>query len=206
MRNLLPDIEYHHKWQEIGMKWEDLVDRHWREIWVHAPETPLNYITQVEDTCFQVCSSNKKRFYEVDLLNEKCTCYDFPHIKFCKHITSVQHHFRWIEHLAPAPAPWLSPIIPVLHINSGNATQDENAAVSLISITDKIIALSQQLLMEMPNTEAASNVVKSLCLVRSHLAVVVVSVTSDGPQLPESEQIAPNQHSWTEMAKQMGVK
>ena len=140
MRDLLPDIEDHHKWQEIGMKWEDLAGRCQRKIQVHAPKTPLNYITQVEDTRFQVCSSNKERFYEVDLLNEKCTCYDFPCIKFCKHIASVQHHFRWIEPPAPAPAPQLSPITPVLHINSGNATHDENAAVSLISITDKIIA------------------------------------------------------------------
>jgi hypothetical protein len=206
VRDLLPDIEDCHKWQERGMEREDLAGRRRHEIQARAPETPLDYITQVEDTCFQVHSSNKEKVYEVDLLNEKCTCFDFPRIEFCKHIASVRYHFGGAEPQARS-APQPSPIAPVLHdTDGGNAAHNENTMASVISVTNEIIALSQKLLMDTPNPEAASNIVKSLRLVRSHLAAVVMSATSDGPQLPEKEQIAPNQHSWTETAKRMGVK
>ncbi|KAH9026920.1 hypothetical protein EDB83DRAFT_2678747 [Lactarius deliciosus] len=84
--------------------------------------------------------------------------------------------------------------------------RNRNTAASLISMTNDIIALSQKLLMQMPNPEAISNMVKLLRLVHSHLAAVVVSATSDGLQLPEKEHIALNQHSWTETAERMGVK
>ncbi|KAN0136459.1 hypothetical protein V8E53_005827 [Lactarius tabidus] len=43
-------------------------------------------------------------------------------------------------------------------------------------------------------------------MVRSHLSAVVISAAGNGNQLPDKEQIAPNQLSWPETAKQMGVQ
>ena len=63
---------------------------------------------------------------------------------------------------------------------------------SLISITNKIIALSQKLLTQMQKLEVTSNTVKSLHVVWSHLSMVVTSAAGNGNQLPKKEQIAPN--------------
>ncbi|KAH9027884.1 hypothetical protein EDB85DRAFT_2148242 [Lactarius pseudohatsudake] len=159
---------------------------------------------------FQVCSSKEEKYYEVDLLNNKCTCLDFPRVELCKHIASTQNYFGGTLVELPAPndlSSLPSLIAPASHnTENRNAASDGNAVASLISVTNEIIALSQQLLMQTPNPEAVSDTAKSLRRVHSHLAAVVVSATSEGPQLPEREQIASNQHSWTETAERMGVK
>ena len=202
------------------MKRDNLAGQRRRTILARAPETPRDYITQLEDMRFQVRSSNKEIFYEVDLLNTHCTCPDFPRIEFCKHIASVEHHFGVGKSSAPGntsslPSSQLSALLS--NTKSGNAASNapyqENGSASLISATNDIIALSQELLIRMPKPDDVSkkrddvsNTVKSLHSVRTHLAAVLASATGDGPQLPEKEQIAPNQHSWPETAQRMGVK
>lgn len=205
---LLSDIEDRLERQDVGLHREDLAGRRELEIRNRAPETPRDYITRVADMHFQVRSSDKEIKYEVDLLNTECTCLDFPRIKFCKHLASVEHYFGEAKVAPGNPSSQPSPIAPALHkTDRRDAAYDENAAAaSLISVTNEIIALSQELLMRTPKPEAVSNTVKSLHLVRSQLAAVIVSANGDGPQLPEKEQIAPNQHSWTETAERMGVK
>ena len=93
-----------------------------------------------------------------------------------------------------------------LNAKNGKASYDMNGRVSLISVTNEIIALSQELLMCTPKPEDVFNTVKSLHSVCKHLAAVVTLATGDVPQLPEKEQITPNQHSWTETVLHMGVK
>ncbi|KAH9051046.1 hypothetical protein EDB87DRAFT_1582998 [Lactarius vividus] len=209
MKDTLPAIEDCLKRQGIWKREEDLASWRQRKILLCAPKTPHEYITQVGDMRFQVCSSKQEKLYEVELLNNKCTCLDFPRIEFCKHIASTQHYFGGTQ-VEPQPSNLssLSSLIAPASYNtkSRKATSDGHTTASLISVTNKIIALSQQLLMQTPNPEAISNMVKSLRLVHSHLAAVVMSATRVGPQLPEREQIAPNQHSWTETAERMGVK
>ena len=206
VRDLMPDIEDRHKWHSMKKR-DDLAARRRRTILARAPETQRDFIIQIEDLRFQVRSSTQDLFYDVDLVNIKCTCIDFPRIEFCKHIASAQHFFGGgkVEPQVPASQP--SPIVPAsLSTKNGNAAYDVNGTASLISVTNEIIALSQELLMRTPKPEDVSNTVKSLRSVRKHLAAVVASGTGDVPQLPEQEQIAPNQHSWTETAQRMGVK
>lgn len=219
VKEVRPDIEDHHKWQLI-MKCDNLAGQCWHTILAHAPETTWDYITQLEDMCFQVCSSNKEIFYEVDSLNTHCTCLDFPCIEFCNHIASVEHYFG----VGKSPAPGNPSSLPSSQLSAllsnaknrntaSNAPYQENSSASLIYATNDIIALSQELLIQMPKPDDVSkklddvsNTVKSLHSVRTHLAAVVTSATSNGPQLPEKEQIAPNQHSWPETAQRMGIK
>jgi hypothetical protein len=127
-----------------------------------------------------------------------------PCIEFCKHIASTELFFG-VGKVGPTSQPSL--IAPAsLNTENGNTTYDVNSAVSLISVTNKIITLSQELLMHTPKPKDVSNTVKLLHSVSKHLAAVVALGTGDGPLLPEKEWITPNQHSWTETAQQMGVK
>ena len=209
---LLPDIEHRLKRQVVLKPDKELSALRRRQILARAPEIPQDHITQVEDMRFQVQSSSRETHYDVDLVNDNCTCMDFPRIQFCKHIASVQHFFGGVTGGQLAPPP--SPIPPVSHSteqatecrnNVSSNTYDENTA-SLISVTNEIITLSQDLLTQMPKPDVLSNILKSLHIIRSHLGAVVTSAASDGPQLPEKEQIAPHQLSWPETATRMGVK
>jgi hypothetical protein len=203
VRDLMPDIEDRHKWHSMKKR-DDLEAWCWHTILARALEIPHDFILKLEGMRFQVHSSTQELFFDVDLVNSTCTCSDFPRIEFCKHIASAEHFFR-VGKAGPTSQPSL--IEPAsLNTKNGNTTYDVNSVVSLISVTNKIIALSQELLMHTPKPEDVSNTVKSLRSVSKHLAAVVASGTGDGPLLPEKEQIAPNQHSWTETAQRMGVK
>ena len=92
VRDLMPDIEDCLKWQSMK-KQDDLAAWHWHTILANTPETPHDFIIQIEDMHFQVHSSTQELFYDVDAVNTKCTCSDFPRIEFCKHLASVQHYF-----------------------------------------------------------------------------------------------------------------
>jgi hypothetical protein len=205
---LLPDIEHHIKQQVVLKPEKELSAQRRHQILARAPEIPRDHITQVEDMRFQVQSSSQESLYDVDLVNENCTCMDFSRILFCKHIASVQHFFGGgtcnskvgqLTPQLPSPIPTVS--------QGRDDVYDENSA-SLISVTNEIIALSQDLLTRMPKAdpEVTSNTLKSLHLIHSHLGAVVMLATGNSPQLPEKEQTAPHQLSWPETATRMGVK
>ena len=89
-------------------------------------------------------------------------------------------------------------------VHQENATNNttQNSTASFISAVNNLITLSQQLLAQVPS--ATPELVKSVHSIHSHLCMVA-SATSDD-QLPEKDMIAPNQLSWPETAKHMGVK
>ena len=206
LTDLLPEMEDRHKRQELGMEGSDLAKERTNEILTRAPEFPQDRIEQVDEERFLVRSSNQEKFYNVGF--KDCDCRDFPRVKLCKHVAAVQHYFGG-KHSAPPTQP--GPTAPdsqetasAAAITPGNTNQ-ENAAhhsALLIAAANDLITLSRQLLTQAPS--ATPELVKSVHSVRSHLSVVA-SATGDS-QLPEKEAIAPNQLSWPETAKRMGVK
>lgn len=110
-----------------------------------------------------------------------------------------------VEHTAPSNSV-PGPVTQVSPITNSRNTPFDNDVASLISMTNKIIALSQKLLIQMLKPEVVSNTVTSLHMVHSHLFMVVTSAAGNGKQLPEKKDIAPNQLSKPQTAKEMGVK
>jgi hypothetical protein len=134
INDLLPNIEHRLKQQEVIKQGDDLASCHWWEIQACAPETPWEHITQVEHMHFQVCSSKEEKFYDIDLLNTKCTCLDFPQIEFCKHLASVKHYFGGAAPPAPPNPSQPSPMVPALpQTKDGNTAHDDGVA-SLIPL------------------------------------------------------------------------
>jgi hypothetical protein len=204
LNDLLPDTEDRHKWQELGMEGPDLAKERTNEILKCAPKFPWDRIEQVDEEHFRVRSSDQEQFYNVGF--KDCNCKDFPHVKLCKHVATVQHYSGGGKHSAPptqlGPAPYSQENGSAPQENIVNQENTAHHTASLIAAVGDLIALSCQLLTQAPS--ATPDLVKSVRSVRSHLSVVV-SATSGG-QLPKKEAIAPNQLSWPETAKRMGAK
>jgi hypothetical protein len=87
----LPNIKIRHKRQERGMEGPDLAKKCRQQILTHTPKTPLDQIQKINDSHFEVQSSNSNKHYQIDLVTTACNCSDFPCIHLCKHIAVVVH-------------------------------------------------------------------------------------------------------------------
>ena len=155
-------------------------------------------------------SSKSSNFYHVDLGSIICNCGNFPHICLCKHIMAIDYFFGGAN-LGPQPFGNASeldigmgmPSLPVQQDGSIHSTDDS----TFFNLTaNGIISLTQELLLKAPHDP---EITKSLKFVESWLrTLVLLSATAagDGSHLPEKEKISPNQCSWLETARQMGVK
>src|SRR6266852_3581108 len=117
--------------------------------------------------------------------------------------------------LLPSKYVWCTPAsAAVTPVNASEeladpAHKDGSAGKSrrptLISDINYINRLTQEIL-EMAPADPDPETVKSIKLAGSQLNAVHISLTGNGPQLPDKEQIAPNQLSWPPTAACMGVK
>jgi hypothetical protein len=200
----LPDMEFRHKRQMLGMEGPNLAEKRRRQILTRAPETPLSKIKKIDDLRFEVQSTNSMKFYQIDLDTTTCDCSDFPRIHLCKHIASVAHFFGGVD-LGPQP-PVNTGTSESVESNSpdqqnGNDTDDG----AIVSAANEIITLSHELILKAPRDP---EIAKSLKSIQSRLSALVLSATAagDGSHLPEKENLGPNQRSWPETAVQMGVR
>jgi hypothetical protein len=213
-KEFLPNVEHRHKRQTLGMEGPNLAEKRRRQILTRAPETPVEKIKRIDDLRFEVQSSRSLECYQIDLSKITCNCKDFPNISLCKHIAAVVHFFGGAD-LGPQPPhdgsdgstgasesdEHNSPGQPV-----GHGTAVDNAAPSVLSATNEMMNLLQQLAAKAPRDP---KIVKSLDVMRSGLRALVLSATADdddSSRLPEKENIAPNQHTWPETAARMGEK
>jgi hypothetical protein len=51
----LPDLEFCHKWQTLGMEGPNLAEKHHQQILMHTPETPL---TKIERSTIRTLKHN----------------------------------------------------------------------------------------------------------------------------------------------------
>jgi hypothetical protein len=202
----LPDLEFRHKRQTLGMNGPNLAEKRRRQILTRAPETPLAKIKKIDDLRFEVQSSKSTKSYQIDLNTTSCDCSDFPRIRLCKHIASVVHFFGGVD-LGPQP-PVNTGTSESVGSNSpdqqdGNDGSTDDSAV--VSAANEIISLSHELILKAPRDPRLARSLKSI---QSRLSALVLSATAagDGSHLPEKENIGPNQLSWPETAMRMGVK
>ena len=99
---MLPTYEDRHKRQKLGMQGPDLAEKRQKQILTCAPETPLDQIKEIDGSRFEIQSMSSDKTYEVNLLANTCTCFDFPRIQLCKHVAATVHFFGGgLEKLGP---------------------------------------------------------------------------------------------------------
>ena len=105
---------------------------------------------------------------------------------------------------APVNASEAEPDVPNSPNQDGGVSKSKTRP-SLISDINYINRLAQEIL-ELAPADPDPETVKSVKLAGSQLNAVRISLTGNGPRLPDKEQIAPNQLSWPPTAARMGVK
>jgi len=131
---------------------------------------------------------------------------DFPCIWFCKHIGAIYFHF---PHLCPAASvPAASPV-PSPCEPAPDKEPKAAAKNTFHSLVQDVNMLSHRLISE--EQELPLAVVKAVqsakvSLTAATAAIASTTGSSGSTPLPPKQKITPNQHSWTETAKTMGVK
>ena len=83
VNEFISEIEHRHKQQMLGMEGPNLGEKCHQQILTRTPETPVENIRQIADSCFEVQSSNSKEIYEINLDTTACSYSDFPCIRLC---------------------------------------------------------------------------------------------------------------------------
>jgi hypothetical protein len=138
----LPDLEFHHKQQMLGMEGLNLAKKCRRQILTCAPKTPLTKIQMIDDLHFKAQSSKSLKSYQIDLNTITCNCSDFPHIRLCKHIAAIVHFFGGANLRPQLPASdSVTPNLPVQQSSSIGST-DDGAIASVVSAANDTILLA----------------------------------------------------------------
>ncbi|KAN0132744.1 hypothetical protein V8E53_009415, partial [Lactarius tabidus] len=200
-----------HNSQELGFDGSNLAQKRRKEILARSPEVPAESIrTQGDGDRYSVQSvTNLSRTYLVTLCDKSCDCPDWPRVRLCKHVTAIVHFFETVEltfetvdlqiHFPPVSETVNPAVAPAESEDSPDACSDASA-----TILEKVISVSREFLSD--GAPSSLGTVRSLQVVEAHLTAVVQSSRSSESPLPNKEEIAPNQHSWTETAQQMGVQ
>src|SRR6266852_6510163 len=192
------------------MQGPNLAEKRQKDILARAPETPQEQIQQIDQSRVKVQSSSSEKTYEKNILTYTCTCLYFPRSQLCKHIAATVHFFGGgIEGGGPHAPVNTSEELAEPDAPKSPAHQEGSAGKSrcptLISDINYINRLTQEIL-EMVLADPDPETVKSVKLAGSQLNAVRISLTGNGPRLPDKEEIAPNQLSWPPTAACMGVK
>jgi len=141
----LPDVEFYHKWQMLGMEGPNLAEKHRQQILMCAPKTPLIKIQKIDNLHFDVQSLNSTKLYYIGLDTTTCSCSDFPHIWLCKHITAVVHFFGGAN-LGPQPpsntSSELQPPNSPIQQDGSTGSADDGTTASIILMANDIIGLT----------------------------------------------------------------
>jgi hypothetical protein len=125
-----------------------------------------------------------------------CDCADFPRVWFCKHIAAIYVHF---PHLSPeriSESLLTEDITPSCQPECTSSQED-----SLQNLTQDIAALSHTLA-----SKSSFLAILEATHSAKYMLAVAIALTQGSNALPEKDIIMPNQKSWTETAKQMGIK
>jgi len=203
VKKFVPDFQIRHKRQAIGLEGLGLGDKRRQQILASARNIPLDSIHQVNNSeLFIASESYPGHRYLVDLSDSTydCDCDDFPRIWFCKHIATVNIYF---PELFPEPERTSTPKIPE------RVPVQDQPQITLESDVDKHVvllkdlnALCQQL---MTVSDDVAPDVKALESVKFSLNAAI-RLANRAWALPEKDDFNPNQKTWAETAKRMGVQ
>ena len=204
--DMLQHYEIHHQSQELGFDGSNLAQKRRKEILARTPEINADSIRTQGDDCYYVQSATESsRTYLVDLKVQSCDCPDWPRVWLCKHVTAVAHFFgtgNQVELLAASsPAPRTPAPSPTVELEGSPDVRSDATAASIL---ENVITVSRDFLSD--RVPSSPGTVRSLHQVEAHLTAVVRNSRSSGSPLPEKENLPPNQHSWTETARRMGVQ
>ena len=192
-----PHYRCRHDRQAVRLEGLDLTAARRSQICSSAKDISLDSILQFNHIRFHVASqSHPGEYYAIDLHQPACDCADFPRIQFCKHIAAIYVHF---PHLSPEGID-----ASVLTEDITSSFQPECAPSqedSLQNLTQDIAALSHTL-----TSSSSSSAILEATHSAKYTLAVAIALTQGSNALPEKDVIAPNQKSWMEMAKWMGVK
>ena len=197
--DLLPYHENHHNSQELGFSSSNLAQKRRKELLARTPEMNADSIHSTGDDRYYVqLAIEPSCTYLVELGKQSCNSADWPRVQLCKHVTSVAHFFGNSELLADQFAVAPGTVSPV---ESENPLDNARSSEAVASMLENVITVSKEILSD--GVSLSLGTVRSLHMVEAHLHVVVQNSRSSESPLPEKENIAPNQHTWTETAWQM---
>ena len=170
----------------------------WRsQILTSAKDIFWDSILQFNHIQFHIASQSLPgTYYAIDLHQPMCNCADFPRVRFCKHIAAIYAHF---PHLSPegiSESIITEDITPSCQPECTSSQED-----SLQTLTQDIAALSHTL----TSSSSSSAVLEATCSAKYMLMAAITSIQGSNTLL-EKDIVVPNQKSWTETAKWMGVK
>lgn len=201
-RSADPYYRFRHDKQQAGLEGLNLEASRRREIEEIAKTITRDSIEKFDDTQFHVASQTKSgHFYSINLVQPTCSCPDFPRIRFCKHIGAIHLHF---PHVRPSHTPAAPPAPPAPPAPQRVPAQSTSSTFH--SLVQDVNTLSHRLISDRTNDQALSPaVVEAVRSAKASLTTAIASVNGSSA-LPTKKRIAPNQHSWTETARAMGVK
>jgi len=199
----VPDFQIRHEQQAIGLEGLGLGDKCRQQILASARNIPLDSIYQVNDSeLFVASESYPGHWYLVDLSDSTydCDCDDFLRIRFCKHIAAVNIYFPELF-LEPerTSAPKIPECMPVQ--DQPQITPESDVDKHVVLLKD-LNTLCQQL---MTISDDAAPDVKALESVKFSLNAAI-HLANGARALPEKDDFNPNQKTWAETAKHMGVQ
>ena len=209
---MLPYYETRHNSRELGFDGSNLAQKRRKEILARSPEVPAESIrAQGDGDRYEVQSvTDPSRTYLVNLCDKYCDCPDWPRVRLCKHVAAISHFFEMVEltfeSVELAIDSSLTPetedpaVAPVESEDSADSRSDASAA----AILETVITVSREFLSD--GAPSSPGTIRSLQAVEAHLTAVVRSSRSSESPLPDRQEIPPNQHSWTETARQMGIQ
>jgi hypothetical protein len=108
-----------------------------------------------------------------------------------------------LPHLFPEPTcPTMTPEVT----QAPQLQRASRADESLATLTQNITILSQQLISEQPDQSSLPPAVLNAVRLAKYSLKMAIGSTQGSSLLPHKDNIVPNQKTWTETAKRMGVK
>jgi hypothetical protein len=168
--DMLLDYVAHYDSQELGFKGSNLAEKWHGQLHVWAPEMDAKSIHSLgKDRFHMQLATESSHMYLVDLSNPSCDCPNWPKVRLCKHVTTVDHFFEHDLQIAMSPKtpPPNGEVPPDVHSN-GNAT--------MATILENMITMSRGALND--GVPSSTEAVQSLRAVEAHLTAVVHSACS----------------------------
>ena len=157
---------------------------------MRTPETPLEWIRHINQSHFEVHSTNLDNKYEINLSSYTSTCSDFPRIQLCKHLAATIHFFEGEkegEFGPQAPDNASEPDMPKSLVPRDGSTKSH---ASVIMAINDVARLAQEIL-EVAPANPDPEMAKSVQMAQSQLNAIQLSMNDSASRLPEKEQIAP---------------
>jgi hypothetical protein len=176
-----------HEKQQAGLDSLNLEASHHIVIEQIVEKITQDSIEKFDDIQFHIASQTESgQFYSIDLVQPTCSCPDFLHIWFCKHISVIYFYF---PHVHPSHTP-IAPPAPSVLEHMPVQSMSSNTFHSLVQ--DVNILLHQLISDQTNDLSLLLAVVEAICSAKACLTMVIALVNGSSP-LPTKEKILPNQ-------------